>query len=158
SLFAGKRAQLVADNAQLEEALLHASAPDALLPRDVGFVHRKLDSADIYFLANTSNHLASGHATFRDSRRTSQWWDPFTGRSVPAGGRRVELDLAPYESRVLVFSDAVSPSPPLRAERTGSGTDISSGWTVAFPGSPPVALDQLDSWTNLPDRYYFSGV
>ena len=137
-------------------------SPDAALPPDVGFAHRKLDSADIYFLANTSNHQVRGPATFRDGRRTSQWWDPFGGKTATAGGRRVELDLAPYESRVLVFSDERLPERDRgkrpAARQAPAPIDISSGWAVTFPGSQPVAMDRLQSWTDLPDRKYFSGV
>nr|AEQ20323.1 glycosyl hydrolase family 2 protein [uncultured bacterium CSLG10] len=162
-LFASKgaRGRLVQDESQLSEALHRAMAPDAVLPSEVGFVHRKLDSADIYFLANTSNRQVRGAATFRDSRRTSQWWDPFSGKTATAGGPRVELDLAPYESRVLVFSDESS---PLRDENKRPATraaptpiDISSGWAVTFPNSPALAMPRLQSWTDLPDRKYFSG-
>ena len=72
TLFAkGARGRVIQDEAQLGEVLHRAMAPDAVLPPDVGFVHRKLDSADIYFLANTSNHPVHGPATFRDARRTS---------------------------------------------------------------------------------------
>jgi len=73
----------------------------------------------------------------------------------------MELDLAPYESRVLVFSDE-----RLRERDEGkrpitrqapTPIDISSGWTVTFPGSQPVAMARLQSWTDLPNRNYFSG-
>lgn len=161
----GARGRLVHDEshdeAQLGEVLHQAMAPDAVLPHDVGFVHRKLDSADVYFLANTSNHQIRGSATFRDGHRTSQWWDPFSGKTATAGGRRVELDLAPYESRVLVFSDERLPerdeSKRAAARQTPAPIDISSGWAVTFPGAQPVAMNRLQSWTDLPDRKYFSG-
>ena len=159
TLFASKdaRGRHVEADSQLGEALRRAMAPDATLPRDVGFVHRRLDSADIYFLVNTSNHRVRGPASFRDAHRGSQWWDPFSGAALPAGDRRVELDLAPYESRVLVFSDERL---PVRAHvrQTRAPIDISSGWTLAFPDSRPMTMPQLRSWTDVPDRKYFSGV
>ena len=152
----GARGRLVQNESQLGEALHRALAPDAALPPDVGFIHRRLDAADIYFLANASNRRVRGPATFRASRRTSQWWDPFSGKAASAGDRRMELDLAPYESRVLVFSDQrLGQRPPTRE---APPIDISSGWTVTFPGSQPVPMDRLLSWTDQPDRKYFSGV
>jgi hypothetical protein len=161
-----RRGRLVEDESQLGEVLHRAMAPDAELPRDVGFVHRKLDSADIYFLANTSNARVRGPAAFRDGRRTSQWWDPFSGNATRAGDRRLELELAPYESRVLVFSDDRLPAARRGTRSTtrevtrnaAAPIDISSGWTVTFPGSQPAALTRLQSWVDLPDRKYFSGV
>jgi hypothetical protein len=162
ALFIAKGApgRLVQDGSQLGDALRRAMTPDAVLPPEVGFVHRKLEAADIYFLANTGNRPVRGPATFRVSRRTAQWWDPFTGKAAPVGGRRVELELAPYESRVLVFSEERLPEGPRRpaARESRAPIDISAGWTVTFPGSQPAAMARLHSWTELPDRKYFSGV
>ena len=145
------------NESQLGDALHRVMAPDAALPHDVGFVHRKLDSADIYFLANTSNRPVRGPAVFRVSGRKAQWWDPFNGNDRDGGDSRIDLDLAPYESRVLVFTNQ-----PLRAarasNRSAASIDISSGWTVTFPGAAqPVAMARLHSWTDDPDHKYFSG-
>jgi hypothetical protein len=152
----GARGRLLQIESQLGEALHRALAPDATLPPDVGFVHRKLDAADIYFLANTSNHAVRGRAEFRVTGRRSQWWDAFTGKTAGAGDQSVELDLAPYESRVLVFSNERLAQRP--ATRQAAPIDISSGWTVTFPGSQPVSMDKLHSWTDEPDHKYFSGL
>jgi hypothetical protein len=158
----GARGLLVANESQLGEALRRAVAPDAALPHDVGFVHRKLDDGDIYFLANTSNRPVRGSAEFSVSGRSAQWWDPFNGKAARAGNGRIDLALAPYESRVLVFSSEVfsgarlqdQQRPPSRA----AAIDVSSAWSVRFPGSPqPVMMPQLRSWTDDPDRKYFSG-
>ncbi len=42
-------------------------------------------------------------APFNDS---AEWWDPFTGKDHGGGtnGRTIHFDLAPYESRVVVFT------------------------------------------------------
>ena len=155
----GARNRLVQE-AQLGATLHQVMAPDATLPSpEVGFVHRKLDFADLYFLANTSNHPVHGQATFRISGRASQWWDPFTGRTMGAGDQRVELDLAPYESRVLVFSDQRMEHQPGPADPPSAPVDISTRWTISFPGSSqPIAMNQLHSWTDEPARKYYSGV
>jgi hypothetical protein len=128
-------------------------------PPEVGFVHRKLPFADIYFVVNTSNHPVHSPADFRIEGMDGAWWNPFTGTEAKAdGGHRIDLDLAPYESRVVVFSkDRPAPS------RTPSAAppapiDIGTGWKVAFAGSPaPVAMDRLVSWTDLDAEKYFSG-
>jgi alpha-L-rhamnosidase len=155
SLTLGK---LVTNESQLGDALHRIMAPDAALPHDVGFVHRKLDSADIYFLANTSNRPVRGPAVFRVSGRTSQWWDPFSGKAAMAGDNRVDFDLAPYESRVLVFTNQ-----PFRSGReskpSANSIDISSGWNVTFHGdAQPGAMARLHSWTDEPEHKYFSGL
>ncbi len=152
----GARGRRVEDESQIGDALHSALQPDAALPPEVGFVHRRLDFADIYFLANTANHPVHGMAEFRISGGAPQWWDPFSGQASYAGETSVALDLAPYESRVLVFAN--EPAPRERATQPPAAPiDISSGWTVTFPGASPVAMTQLRSWTGVPDRAYFSG-
>jgi hypothetical protein len=154
-------AKLVADDSQLGAALHGAIAADATLPAEVGFVHRKMDFADIYFLVNTSNRGVHASAAFRVEARTpaSEWWDPFTGKTGAAGDSRVTLDLAPYESRVLVFSNQPAEHPAAPTRPAPAPVDISTGWTVTFPGSEqPVVMEQLHSWTEDPSRMYYSGV
>jgi hypothetical protein len=155
----GARGKRVPEVSQLAALLHSATAPDVERPTEVGFVHRKLDFADIYFLVNTSNHAVRGAAVFRITGRAAQWWDPFTGKTSAAGDQRVDLDLAPYESRVLVFSNE-----RLESQRAASGAapapvDVSSGWSVTFPeSSQPAAMAQLHSWTADSDHSFFSGV
>ena len=159
----GARGHLVANEAQLGEALHRVIAPDAVLPPDVGFVHRKLDSGDVYFLVNTSNRPVRGSAEFRVSGLSAQWWDPFNGKTASAGDGRIDLALAPYESKILVFSREALPSGRLQDQRRlparAAAIDVSSGWSVRFPGSSqPAVMPHLRSWTDDPDRKYFSGV
>ena len=51
-----KGLKLVTDETKLGEALHAALAADVATSPEIGFVHRKLPFAEIYFLANTSNH------------------------------------------------------------------------------------------------------
>jgi len=153
------KGKLVPGEARLGEALRAALAPDLTKAPEVGFVHRKLAFADVYFLANTSNQPVHGAAEFRIQGAQAAWWNPFNGKVEKAdGGNRIDLNLAPYESRVIVFSkdQVAAPRPP-----TGPAVpaiDISAGWTAVFAGSPqPVAMDRLTSWTDLEAYKYFSG-
>jgi len=158
TLFSGA-AKLVTEETRLGDALHAALAPDMAKPPEVGFVHRKLPFADIYFLANTSNRQVRGQADFRIQGMDGAWWNPFTGAVSKAdGGAHIALDLAPYESRVVVFSK--DRPAPLRAPGAAPPTaiDIGSGWTVTFAGeSQPVAMDRLASWTTVDAEKYFSG-
>ena len=149
------------DEAKLADAL-HAALPaDFTLPPDVGAVHRKLPFADIYFLANTSNRAVKATAGFRIQGMLPAWWDPFTGKTAKAGmdGDRVfNIDLAPYESRVLVFSRAVSPPIPAMSGPAIPPVDVSSNWTVKFADSPQaVQMATLRSWTDDEARKFYSG-
>jgi len=148
---------LLTDEKQLGSALNKLLPADVAAVPEIGFVHRKLDFADIYFLVNTSNHPVHSPATFRTAGLEPAWWNPFTGEVTKANGTgRIDVDLAPYESRVLVFSKdrlnerpAAAASPPI---------DISSGWSLTFDGaSETVRMQELRSWTVNESTKYFSG-
>jgi hypothetical protein len=126
---------------------------------EIGFIHRRLDSGDLYFLANTSNHPHSFQAAFRSGAAHVEIWDPFTGRSsgLPDPGK-MKFDLQPYESRLVYFSnDRLSPAPALiRTE--DKRTNISNDWDVSFEGQvQPSRMHALTSWPDDPRLRYFSG-
>ena len=124
----------------------------------IGFIHRKLENADVYFVANTINHGVHGPASVRVKGRHAEWWDPFTGRVSPAGDSPIDLDLQPYESRVLVFSDEIAASRTEKPRRFRDALDLSSVWTVTFPGlAKPVEMRNLRSWTEDENSKFFSG-
>ena len=89
------------------------------------------------------------------------WWDPFTGKTVKAGmdGERVfNIDLAPYQSRVLVFSRAVAPPVPAMSGAAVPAVDVSDNWTVRFPDSPQaIQMTTLRPWTDDASRKFYSG-
>lgn len=155
----GEVIRFVADESLLGRELTAICAADVATAPEIGFVHRKLEFADVYFLANTSNHPVHTMSTFRVAGASAAWWDPFTGETAGASrGSRIDLDLDPYESRVLVFSrDNPVGKPPTNSTRPVT-VDLSNDWGVTFPGSKtPVAMRTLRSWTEVEDRKYFSG-
>lgn len=161
ALFASRNVQLVADDAAVGAALKSALAPDLALSNDqsdVGFVRRKLKDADIYFVANTSNHPVKASATFGSKRAAVAWLDADSGKLTRASSTPT-LDLAPYESRVLVFTDAPLPGAAAAPESGAPAVlaDLSQDWTIAFPGARPQAMKQLRSWTDDESTRYFSG-
>jgi hypothetical protein len=158
------------ENKFLEDELNRLYPPDvAFYPRtrDVGFIHRHTDSAEIYFIANTSNQSMQTTATFRLKGKNPEWWDLFTGEATVAqvlhgsgDGTRIPVDLEPYGSRLLVFSDREAPkeSGPSEGPRSEL-VDISRDWNVTFEGTgKKVAMDFLRSWTEMEDLRYFSGL
>ena len=154
----GARGRLVNDETKLGAQLHAVLAANVATAPEIGFVHRKLAFADIYFLANTSNHPVHRQATFRVSGLEAAWWDPFTGKVTGAGGNRIDLDLAPYESRVVVFSKERVAHRPAPAGPVPAPVDLRSGWKVTFAGSSePVVMTALRSWTEYKTRKYFSG-
>jgi hypothetical protein len=161
ALFALPNVRVVADDNAVGAALRAVLAPDMTLSAqvaDVGFVRRKLRDADIYFIANTSNHPVHAEATFASTRRVAAWIAPDNGR-MSAATLPARLDLAPYESRVLVLADALPAAPPTPAAATAEIADLGHDWTLRFPGQPQAQrLDALRSWTDFDATRYFSGV
>jgi hypothetical protein len=160
ALFAmGPNVQLVADDAAVGAALAKAIAPDLRLSAnasDIGFVHRKLVDGDIYFIANTSNRDVAATPAFRNARKHAVSWNADNGKATCWSPS--ELKLAPYESRVLVFTDApqaCAPAPQLAAP--GVLADISRDWQIRFPGNQPAAMPVLRSWTDDAATRHFSG-
>jgi hypothetical protein len=142
---------LITSEDSLADAL-HAALPaDYTAPPEIGVVHRKLAFADVYFLANTSNRPVKGPSKFR-AQGDAAWWDPVTGKLSKA---TVNPELAPYESRVLVFSKAAG---PVRGQAMHMpDLDISGDWTVTFPGAPAVKMATLRPWTDDENRKFYSG-
>jgi len=149
----------------LGSKLVSLLRPDvALVPLapEVGFVHRRVDGAEIYFLANTGNQRRSGTASFRVEGMQAEWWDPLTGRSSAAeivgraaGTTSVALDLAPYASRILVFAKGVA-APVAAPPASVTPLDLSTGWKVSF-GPRQETMDRLRSWTDSEETRFYSG-
>ncbi|HEX7981956.1 MAG TPA: glycosyl hydrolase [Duganella sp.] len=153
---------LVADDAAVGAALAKAVTPDLKLASqsaDVGFVRRKLADGDIYFIANTSNRPVRTTAKLRATRKSASWWNPHDGTTSAAKVTpALELDLAPYESRVLVLSDGDAAATMASRKPSVVLADLSRDWQVRFPGAQPQSMNQLRSWTDDPSRRFFSGV
>ncbi len=148
-------------------ALAEFLAPDVTLePKvpEIGFVHRKLDAEDLYFLANTSNQAHRGRATFRITGRNAEWWDPFTGKvtaaeAVESGAKTTTIayDFAPYDSRILVFSNRKTSANVSFSAANRTPIDLSADWKVTFAGATATDMPALRSWTDSESTKYFSG-
>jgi hypothetical protein len=151
------KAHLVEDDANLGAALNRLYAPDfAHNDPAIGFNHRKLDGADVYFIANTSNHPVALKAAVRSKNVPGEWWDPFTGKVQPANVADLACDLAPYESRILVLSSESASSPAATVTEM-QPLDIGSGWSVTFDKLNYTIPASGKSWTDDAKTRYFSG-
>lgn len=160
-------AKLVADAKALPAALHADLKPDMHLAKPaplVGFIHRKLADADIYFIANTGNEAVETQATFRNARPTAEWLDPDTGAIHHAAMEHgtVQLDLPPYGSRILLLHDGAAIGAPAPADANGPDKvvlNLSEGWHVQFEGTGYLEnMQKLVSWTDNPKTQYYSGV
>jgi alpha-L-rhamnosidase len=161
-LFNGSKSTLVADDSALEEALHKAVRPDFQLQSDnddIGFIRRKLPAADIYFVANTSNHPVSVRATFATTHTFGQRWNADTGATVAGypGTAAIPVNLAAYESAIFVFSDTPSRVPSV--DRPGAQiADLSADWKVTFTATNRSISEQvLADWMNNPATRFYSG-
>jgi hypothetical protein len=154
-------AQHVADESSLGEALHKTAHPDFQLDSntdEIGFIRRKLPGADIYFVANTSNHPVAAQAAFATTHKFGQRWDAETGAAVPLSGpAAIPLSLAAYESAIFVFSDTPSRGPvPAAAELPFA--DLSTDWKVTFTSTgKTVSKPVLADWTSDPATRFYSG-
>ena len=170
ALFAGAsgKAYFVEDEKQVGSKLAGLLPPDVSLNPvvpEIGFVHRRTTDADIYFVANTSNLPQTVRATFRVANAEAELWDPLSGKISEAKvesrslGTTIHLDLEPYASRVVVFSNRHPPDVPDNpVTSVPSPVDLSMGWRVFFGNNTtPIVMDHLESWTDNEATRYFSG-
>jgi hypothetical protein len=146
------------DTANVGSALTKLVTPDLEHAPEIGFVHRHLSYAEIYFVVNTSNHPVQSQAKFRTGALESAWWDPYRGKISGTGfGNQVELDLAPYESRVIVFSKQRELMELVPGTAAPAAVDMSTNWKVSFAASSSENMNQLQSWTAEDATKFFSG-
>jgi alpha-L-rhamnosidase len=165
-LFDAGKSTFVADAAGLGDALRNAAAPDLKLTnaddpaRDqLGFIRRKLPVADIYFVVNTSNREINTVASFATRHKFAEQWNPDSTTSSPASANDQPIYLAPYESRVFVFSDSQpttkSASLPVPLFQLA---DLSTDWKVTFTSTGKTKTEQTPTdWTADPATLHYSG-
>lgn len=152
----------VPDEARLSAELAKDATPDMKLSPatpEIGFIHRKLLTGDLYFVANTSNETKHVHARFRDVARHAELWDAFSGEiTALPDPRDIELKLEAYGSRLIFFSNAETNAMPQSERRESVKADLSRDWKVTF-GETGVSkdMDRLVSWSDDPTTRYFSG-
>jgi hypothetical protein len=160
-LFESSKATFVADESAVGEALHKSLSPDFQLQggkNDIGFIRRKLPAADIYFVANTSNHPVSSEARFATTHQYGQRWDVDTGAAVGIiNPVSIPLQLAAYESVIFIFSDKPSHAARPRAP-DAQVADLDADWKVTFMATHrSISEHTLTDWTNDPATRFYSG-
>lgn len=166
-------AHFVADENRDLAAKLHAVLqPDVMLSPaapEIGFIRRHTEQAEIYFLANSANVRKAVKAKFRVAALQPESWNPFTGQVAPVqaqaleeGGVTINLELEPYESRVLAFTKRKLPGAPAKTSSPTNAApavalDLTADWQVTFGNAAPTKLDKLRSWADDEATRFFSG-
>jgi hypothetical protein len=151
-------------------------ASDQLAPDFQGdglrWIHRKVEGADIYFVANTKPEAMERECLFRITGRTAELWDPETGeihplRNTPGADSRTSamLRLGPAQSWFVVFRDKPSvgrsPDDPFAVWKPV--LEMAGEWALSFdPDWGPKGtqtVDRLESWSKHSDPLvqYYSG-
>ncbi|MGA8940451.1 MAG: glycosyl hydrolase [Acidobacteriaceae bacterium] len=157
---------LVKDASHLGAALHEAAPPDLHLTdadaetrSQLGFIRRHLAFADVYFVVNTSNRPIRAMADFATMYRFADQWDPDSTTVRPASAKAQPIHLAPYESRVFIFSneklDQVTEPP---ASPTQELANLSSDWHLRFVSTGQTYNEpKLADWTASPATLHYSG-
>ena len=145
---------------------LNAVPPDVVFDPstdETGFVHRRAENQDFYFVANFSPRERSYRAGFRVGRRKPRIWDPMTGKIRDANFEYrdqrtvVDLTLDPWGSTIVEFgSSAPPPKPAANPKEIGQPVSLAGSWKVGWP-SFSATMDRLRSWTEYPEVRFFSG-
>ncbi len=155
---------VVPNTGELTKALDNVGNPDLKLTNGedhakevVGFIRRKLRTADVYFVVNTSNHpIDIASATFGTSFKSGQTWDPDSVASSPATPSSQPIHLDPYESRIFVFSNSKTATPFV--DCCPEQIDISTDWKVNFVSiNKTLTETTLTDWTADPATKFYSG-
>jgi len=156
-------AHFLEDETKLGAELAKDARPDlklSPLTPEIGFIHRKLRTGNLYFVANTSNERKQVQARFRDTANRAEIWDGFSGSisGIP-DPRNIDLDLAPYESRLIFFADAADAA-SLDVKRSETlELDLSESWKVTFHGlGLSTSMDRLASWSEDTKTKFYSGL
>ena len=130
---------------------------------DVGLVRRRTDDAEVCLVVNTGPVARSATLTSASNHPWYEEWDPLTGGVLRSGraGDGVNIDLHPYQARLVVLT-APDPLPPAaRASRDrvqALRLVLDDGWQVQFPDQDSGTDVELPHvWEVDPDRRTFSG-
>ncbi|WP_298468895.1 glycosyl hydrolase [uncultured Erythrobacter sp.] len=136
------------------------------------FTHRQSGSTDIFFVFNDSDVRKDFDLCFRVDGKSGEEWHPVSGGaraltgSVDDGGcTNIDLGLAPYESRFLVFDERLSFQPRGQelSEEVQTLANLDDGWSITFDRAYGSAKDltgtTLFDWSNSqdPEISHFSG-
>jgi hypothetical protein len=125
----------------------------------IGFIHRRLEGGDLYFVANTGNQPQRVQARFGSSGAQAEYWDPFSGKTEGiADPKNVQLNLAPYESRLVFLSNSELGPVAVKHRGESHAVDLSKDWNLTIAGKQvDVAMPTLKSWTDDTSLRYYSG-
>lgn len=153
----------------LLQALRSVKEPDVKLcrhPDVIGYVHRRTESEDIYFVANVSPKDRKEEIFFSGRSENFCVFDPMTGEEKAVEAFRKEKDglrafvcMEGFQSLLFVFSKEMEE--PLTAEEVQRELflELSQNWTLTVEEKEfHKEYKILESWEKEPALRYYSGV
>ncbi|WP_116810575.1 glycosyl hydrolase [Steroidobacter cummioxidans] len=122
-----------------------------------GFIRRRLENGSLYFIANTGPRPIETRARFAGDNGRGEWWDPVTAERRAAGAGDIAVQLAPYESKLLVFVSGLDQAEPATVHRVAPVLDLSKAWRVQAKGASATPPQPGSSWTDEPKLQHYSG-
>jgi len=167
----GKAADSTPDIGIAARALAGQGVPPDFRPASqLGFIHKNIDGADVYFVANPELHEVGAVCTFRVSGKQPELWLPDSGRIVPVtdyeekdGLTKIPLRFDPSGSLFVVFREGKPASYRTKNwQEYRTVREVTGPWKVSFDprwGGPgqPVEFDRLQDWGGRPEegiRFY----
>ena len=161
-----KRARIAPDRGEgLISALREALEPDLVVEgedaEDVGFIHRRVDGKDVYFVSNIAAEARRAALSIPGCGEV-RLFDPMEMADCApvevtfAGGRtRLVIDFEPNQSLVVIAGEAgLAPCSPEAFRRVRRVT----GWTLTIGGEAIAEnLDDPVGWERFERTRYFSG-
>ena len=146
---------------------------DKQYAKDIAYIHRQSDEADIYFVANQLEKVREIQISLRTAGRVPELWNPVTGEiktdntwTISEGRTVINITLQPNESCFVVLqTPTAETSGKGKTTETEKAVTISSPWMVSFSKdmrgvAEPVEFKELTDWSeheNDSIRYY-SGI
>jgi len=140
----------------------------------IDFIHYKKNDLDVYFIANLSDERISKDFSFRQTKKTPEFWYPVSGKILSTKNYTeqkdvitIPVELAPYGSQLIVFRNDNPGKQAIQTENLSPENlvqPIEGSWEVQFPkgwGAPETTTFQnLSSWNNsdISGIKYFSGI
>jgi len=159
-------------SSDLQAGLVYAGIrAESLTDTGLKFIRRKHGNDTYYYLVNHTSAAIDRDILFNSRGESVVLLDPQTGREGVIETTRkgeqtfVHIKMEPGEALFVKFCAGRSSVPSWKYYiPSGNATVIKGPWSVTFtsggPTIPPsVKMDQLESWTTLPDSSYrsFSG-
>ena len=153
----------------LTEALKKVKNPDVTIqqnPDVVGYVHRKIEDGDIYFVSNISKNCVKETITFSEMYNNFYVFDPLSGEEkavqkyeIIPGGVKASLDIEAYQSLIFVFGEELeAPSVAEPFSTKEEILDISSGWRLRIDElGVEREYGTLAGWEQEEKLMYYSG-